>query len=153
MLILLGLIAEYGGVLGISTAVPGIQRGEQIFRFNDDLTIFLFGGKNASVGWLLVRKLDQKYTYPNRPHFTQDDAVEFCKPLLNLPIWGDTKFNDIWTRREQFAAISLEEGIFQHWHYGRIVCIGDSVNKVVNPLPRRHLTLFLFPLSASHDDC
>lgn len=125
-----GLVTEYAAVLGISTGDTGIERGEQIFRFIDGSVIFLFGGKDGSVGWLLVQKLDKKYVWPDRPRFTQDDAARFCEALLDVPIWRDTKFSDLWNRREQFAIISLEEGIVQQWNYGRIICIGDSVNKV-----------------------
>lgn len=125
-----GLVTEYAAVLGISVGDTGIERGEQIFRFIDGSVIFLFGGKDGSVGWLLVQKLDKKYIWPDRPRFTQDDAAGFCEALLDEPIWRETKFGDLWNRREQFAIISLEEGIVQQWNYGRIICIGDSVNKV-----------------------
>ncbi|EYE93395.1 FAD-dependent oxidoreductase [Aspergillus ruber CBS 135680] len=124
------LVTEYAAVLGISVGNTGIERGEQIFRFIDGSVIFLFGGKDGSVGWLLVQKLDKKYVWPDRPRFTQDDAVRFCEALQDVPIWRDIKFCDLWNRREQFDIISLEEGIVQQWNYGRIICIGDSVNKM-----------------------
>lgn len=44
---------------------------------------------------------------------------------------------DIWDQRESLAMVALEEGLLPTWHRGRIVCIGDSVNKVIS-LPQTH---------------
>lgn len=117
-------------IFGISTAVPGITSGEQTIRISDNLTVLVFGGKKGSVGWGVVQKLDQKYTYPHIPRFTQEDAIATAKSHLKLPICKGTKFGDIWERRVAFSMTALEEGILQTWYHGRIVCIGDSINKV-----------------------
>lgn len=124
------MVAEYSGIFGMSTAVPGIKPGEQIVRSNNNAAILIFGGKGDSVGWGAMRKLDQKYTYPHIPRYTQDDAVATAKALANQVILNDVKFGDIWDRRYASSMTTLEEGMLQSWYHGRIVCIGDSSNKV-----------------------
>lgn len=137
----IALLAEYSVLFGISTAVPGINPGEQITSYNDDLALFAFGGKDGTVGWCAVPKNDQKYMYPHVPRFTQDDAIATCESFREVPILRDAKFGDIWDRRVAFSKTSLEEGMLQTWSHGRIVCIGDSISKVNRvsscPLPLR----------------
>lgn len=121
---------EFCAVVGISSGVPNIQPGEQIIRLLDNRTIFVFGGKNALVGWIVIQKLDRKYFYPDRPRFTRDDAIETCKSFSDCEIWRNVKFHDVFVRQDSFAMVTLEEAILQEWHYRRVVCIADSVNKV-----------------------
>lgn len=123
--------AEFGAVVGISNGVRGICAGDQVTSLHDDSTILLFAGKGGFTSWVVVQKLDRKYTYPNTPRFSQDDAVHACRRLLGLRVYRDVVFGDVWDRRESLAMVALEEGLLPTWHHGRIVCIGDSVNKVI----------------------
>ena len=45
-------------------------------------------------------------------------------------IWNSVRFKDIWDKREVFGATNLEENVFKTWHWGRVVCLGDSMHKV-----------------------
>lgn len=108
-----------------------MDAGDQIIRLCNDSSILLSGGREGKyVGWVVEQTLPQQYTYPDIPCFTQDDAIQSCQRFLDMPICRGIKFRDIWERRETCAMVPLEEGILPDWHYGRIVCIGDSVNKV-----------------------
>ena len=121
---------EFSAVVGISTAIPGLKPGEQVIRTLDNRTIFIFGGKGASVGWIVIQKLDRKYFYPDRPRFARDDAIENCKSFSECEIWRNVKFQDVFARQVSFAMVPLEEALLRVWHYRRVACIADSVNKV-----------------------
>lgn len=100
-----GFGAEYSSVVGISALIPGIHAGEQIVHYHDDLTIFLFG-EGTSIGWIVVQKLERRHAYPCVPHFTKDDAIDTCKPILGVRIWRDVKFGDVWSLwRRDFCRI------------------------------------------------
>ncbi|KAJ5770266.1 FAD-dependent monooxygenase [Penicillium nucicola] len=124
-----GDMTNYRCVFGTSDPVPGIIPGEQIMKCHDGLTIIIFGGKDGLIGWCAVQRLDKTHRYPNIPRYLQADAVSLCERLTNLPIRNDLRFGNIWDRRKSVVMTALEEGLLQTWNYGRIVCIGDSVNK------------------------
>ncbi|RMJ21346.1 FAD binding domain-containing protein [Aspergillus sp. HF37] len=137
--------AEYSAVVGSSNGVRGLRAGDQVNRLHDYSTILLFAGKGGITSWVIVQKLDRKYTYPNIPRFSQDDAVHACQPLRGLRVYRNVMFGDVWDRRESLAMVALEEGLLPTWHHGRIVCIGDSVNKVIDSLKSQSFWLLLIP--------
>jgi FAD dependent monooxygenase len=96
----------------------------------DGLTIFVLGGRNGLIGWLVVQKLDRRYYYPNVPRYSQADAIALCGYLLSVKLRKEINFGDVWDKRRSFMMSALEEGILRTWHHGPIVCIGDSSNKV-----------------------
>jgi hypothetical protein len=80
-----------------------------------------------------VEKLNQQYQAPHVPKYTDEDAQEYAMRSLNKQLVSDTvdiKVGDFWGRRQKWALVALEEGYLNHWSWGRIVCIGDSVHKV-----------------------
>lgn len=124
------MYAEYSCIYGISSAVPELLKGEQVTRFYDGLTILTFHGKEGRVFWFVIQKLDKKYYYPKCPRFDKRDAEVACERLESCKVWDGATFGDLWARREVYSMMVLEENVFQHWHFGRIVCLGDSMLKV-----------------------
>ncbi|KAL4778878.1 hypothetical protein BJX76DRAFT_352253 [Aspergillus varians] len=124
-----GLVSEYRVLIGMSNPIPGLRAGEQIVRCHDGFAIFVFCGKDDSVGWFVVNKLDRRYQYPESPAYTRTDAVQFCEGLESVQIWEEVRFGAIFETRTSFSTALVEENVFRPWHYGRIVCIGDSINK------------------------
>lgn len=39
-------------------------------------------------------------------------------------------FGELWKNRIRAHLIGLQEGLFDHWSFGRIVLVGDSAHKV-----------------------
>ncbi|KAL5358191.1 hypothetical protein BJX96DRAFT_163591 [Aspergillus floccosus] len=120
---------EYACVFGISSANSGLQPGQQITCFNDGWSILSVIGKKGRTFWFLFLKLDKLYTYGTAPRFSAEDAFFYCERLRSETYWGAIKFGDIWDKREAFDMAPLEEALFSQWHWGRIVCIGDSMHK------------------------
>lgn len=126
------MFAEYSCAFGISGAVSGLNSGELIAFSHDLLTILAIVGKDNHVFWFLIRKLKNKYIYPDVPRYSQDDAIDVCQSYQDLPIFNGVTFGDIWNNREVFSMTALEENVFRTWHIGRVVCFGDSMHKVVS---------------------
>lgn len=87
-------------------------------------------GQNSRTYWFLFLKLGRKYAYGEAPRFSAQDAMKRCEALRSEPFWKDVSFGDLWSRRETFNMTNLEEYVLDNWHWGRIVCLGDSVHKV-----------------------
>lgn len=75
-------------------------------------------------------KLPEVVRWPSRPKFTQEDAEREAAKLAELPVTESLLFGEIWKNRIRGQLIPLEEVVFDHWHYGRTVLLGDSVHKV-----------------------
>ncbi|PGH18167.1 hypothetical protein AJ80_04554 [Polytolypa hystricis UAMH7299] len=124
------ICAEFSGVFGVSNPIRGVKNWQSVTYYGEGLTILVLPLRENSVFWLVISKLDRKYVYPNIPRFSRGDARCICEPLASTSIWADVKFGDLWERRRAFNMSALEEYMFEVWHYGRIVCIGDSVSKI-----------------------
>lgn len=124
------MLAKYACVFGISSSVPNLSAGKQITCYNNSWSILSVIGKNDRVYWFLFRKLTHEYQYGSAPRYSTSDAVERCALLEQEPFWGETRFGDLWARRETFNMTVLEEYVLEQWYWGNIVCIGDSVHKV-----------------------
>jgi FAD dependent monooxygenase len=129
------LVAEYSCVFGISSPLKGIPPGEQLIACHDNATVLAFPGKDAHIGWGLIQKLNRPC---NSPATTQssdgETALIMAKSAAGLGLCKDLKFHDLWVNTPKYSFTILEEGLFQIWHHGRIVCLGDSVSKVGYPL-------------------
>lgn len=125
-----GMTVEYACVFGISNAVPGLRPGEQVTSFNEGRSFLVFPGVDERAFWFLLYKLDRVFPYHRAPRFSNADAERVCSLFSEDIIWRTLKFKDLWERRETFSVTGLEEHVFQTWHSGRVVCIGDSMHKV-----------------------
>jgi len=121
---------EYACVFGISAPNPKLSAGLQISCYNDGWSILSVVGKNGRTYWFLFLKLGRKYVYGEAPRFTAEDATKRCEALRDEPFWKDVTFGDLWSRRETFNMTNLEEYVLDNWHWGKIVCLGDSTHKV-----------------------
>ncbi|KAK2877272.1 hypothetical protein FQN49_001277 [Arthroderma sp. PD_2] len=126
-----GLSAEFSCVFGISKPVKSsVNRWDHVIRYNKKFTFLVFPASEGRLFWLVISKLDKKYVYPSIPRFSTQEAIDKCESVSEFPIWEDVKFGDIWKQRGSFTMHALEEYLFHTWHYGRMVCIGDSVSKM-----------------------
>ncbi|RDH28589.1 hypothetical protein BDQ94DRAFT_174662 [Aspergillus welwitschiae] len=121
---------EYCCIFGISSCVPTLEVGDQINAFHDNLTLIVFIGRNKRAFWFVVKKLDQKYTYPDRPRFGDQYMNQLCEKLSDHHLTKNLTFGQVWTTRIVASMTALEENVFRTWFHGRIVCIGDSVHKM-----------------------
>lgn len=126
----LGLVLQYACIYGISLGVPFVEAGVQQSLLDDNLTIHIFVGIEAKVFWFAIVKISQERWSQNR-RFTSAEAHELCEGWKSKSIGPNLLFGDIWSRQSIFKMTPLEEGSFNHWHHGRLVCMGDSVRKVL----------------------
>ncbi|KAJ0421154.1 hypothetical protein BJY00DRAFT_323394 [Aspergillus carlsbadensis] len=124
------LAAAYRVHVGLSTSIPGLTTGEQIIRSYNGFAIFVFCGKDGELGWFVTEKLDRRYTYPDRPVYTQEDALAYCKSLSGVQVWGGITFGAVFQARTSFSHALVDEHVFSTWNAGRVVCLGDSVVKI-----------------------
>ncbi|KAE8391142.1 FAD/NAD(P)-binding domain-containing protein [Aspergillus alliaceus] len=124
------LTVEFRCMFGISSAIKGLNVGEQVNKFLDGLTIVTIHGKKGRVYWFVIQKLSRKYIYPNGPRYTADDINAAAEVLRNIQVHQDITFGQIWENRETVSMTALEENTLKTWYHGRLVLLGDSVHKM-----------------------
>ncbi|RPB17841.1 flavo protein monooxygenase [Morchella conica CCBAS932] len=122
--------AEYACIYGISWNIPELVIGDQVTCVYDGVSVMTFNGSQGRIIWFVTKKLDKRYHYPDIPRFTNVDAEKVCEGIQTKAIWGKVTFADIWAGRESYWMTALEENVFEHWHVGRVVCLGDSIHKL-----------------------
>ena len=50
--------------------------------------------------------------------------------VADKPVADGLLFSEIWKKRQRATVVSLEEGVLNHFHHGKICLIGDSAHKV-----------------------
>nr|BAM84049.1 FAD-dependent monooxygenase [Tolypocladium album] len=124
------LRVEYACVYGISSGVRGVTDGVQLSLLDHGVTIHVFNGKAGKVFWFVIIKIDKRYSYTDMPRFSTQDAREICESLKSKLLDTSVSFGDLWAKCDIFMMTPLEEGHFQTWHRGRLVCVGDAVRKL-----------------------
>ncbi|KAH8891947.1 FAD/NAD(P)-binding domain-containing protein [Thozetella sp. PMI_491] len=82
-------------------------------------------GPGGRIYWFLFAKLDEILFYDNTPRYTESDKQE---------MYRDVTFGDL-VDTVMFSTLTpLHEWIWEKWHFGRIMTLGDAAHKV-NPLP------------------
>lgn len=134
----------YACIFGISSEIPELKVGHMhLSVYNGKSFIIAPGVDRRRLAWFVVVKLDKTYPYGSAPRFSRTDAALLCEQLTDMYIWRSVQFAQLWQNREIYGMTALEENIFQTWHCGRIVCIGDSMHKVwlTDPKPQHFLTI------------
>lgn len=81
-------------------------------------------------------KLDKTYHWPAFPKYTAEDVDRQANAIADLPINDQLLFGELWSKRLRGEMVNIEEGVFKHWHSGRIVLAGDAAHKVC---PLKHI--------------
>jgi FAD dependent monooxygenase len=101
------MTVEDSCVYGISSAVPDLEIGEHITRFCDGLTILTFHGRKGRVYWVVIKKTDRKYTWPEVPRFSKLDAEKLCQGLQSREIHKSVDFGHICLKFRIFLKYNL----------------------------------------------
>ncbi|KAL4935943.1 hypothetical protein BDV06DRAFT_217044 [Aspergillus oleicola] len=125
-----GMRVEYMCIFGISSPVDEIAPGAQIVRCYGDLTFLIFPGREGTVPWFAIVKLEKSYVEEKSVRWTCEEIRVRAEGMAHLQIWRGIRFRDIWIRTPIVSSTPLQEGLLQTWTCNRVVCIGDSVSKL-----------------------
>ena len=117
-------------MVGIATPHPGLEAdcGNSLHNYGRSAGVITgYGGR---VFWFLFEKLDKVYKLPNIPKFTEEDGRKLAEKRLGDLVTEDVKFGELWDRTTTYVTVPMEEGCFEHWHYRRMIVIGDAAHKV-----------------------
>jgi 2-polyprenyl-6-methoxyphenol hydroxylase-like FAD-dependent oxidoreductase len=126
------MFAEYRCIYAISTPISGLPSREFAVTFKKDVTPIVITSQNERVYWFLIEKMPTIQRHGQIPRFTKADAETLVAKHLDIPLTPDAKVTvrDLWRNRVTHSIVPLEEAFYDHWTFGRFVCLGDSVHKM-----------------------
>ncbi|PYI01546.1 FAD/NAD(P)-binding domain-containing protein [Aspergillus sclerotiicarbonarius CBS 121057] len=93
---------------------------------NTDKSIMYLSGRER--GWIfLYERLPQPTT--ERTNYTAEDTEAMAARFAEYPITETLRVKDVYQERFTAGMANLEEGILQHWGWGRIALAGDACHK------------------------
>ncbi|RYO85815.1 hypothetical protein DL766_003771 [Monosporascus sp. MC13-8B] len=110
-------------------AIPELGDRDLTITYNSGFT-FLATSQPHAVYFFVIFRLDKPFTWPKRESYTDDDAESLAELVADRPVTDQLVFGEVWKRRNRACVISLQEGVMEHWHHGRIVLAGDAIHKV-----------------------
>lgn len=122
-------VTTYQCLIGVSKTIPGLGNRDMTWVHNKHLSWLIMTQPDQTyffVHW----KLQKQIRWPTRAKWSDEEAEKAAASVADHPISESLVFGELWRNRIRGHLIGLEEGLFDHWYYGRIVLVGDSVHKV-----------------------
>ena len=108
---------------------PGLGINDMTFVCNKGYTIQILTQPDT-VYFMIHHKLSEPVRWPDRVRHTDKDAEQVAAKFADHRITDSLVFGDLWQSRSRGHLISLEEGVLEHFFFGRTVLIGDAAHKV-----------------------
>ncbi|KAF2418752.1 FAD/NAD(P)-binding domain-containing protein [Tothia fuscella] len=124
------LFAEYTCLFGITKTPAGPSPGDCDYRYDKGRSSLIFAGPHGKTYYFIFEELDKVHRGNDIPKFTKEDAVKYARKHLTMKIRPDLTFADYWKEADNQNLVSVEEGVFKLWTYGRIACVGDAAHKM-----------------------
>lgn len=132
--VMTGIKTSWKSLLGIAPMVPELGERDMTVVSNKNHS-FLSLSQPDRVYFFFIFKLDEPFTWPKRARYTDEDAEALAQSVADQPVSESLLFGELWKKRTRGGLVSLEEGVLDHWHAGRIALAGDSVHKVSRTFP------------------
>jgi len=129
---------EYTCIIGVSTAIPALNSTSDMHVTYGQGRTFQIVTQPDCTCFLVYQKLKIPLTGAaalSGTKFTQQDADNEAAKLSSCALTEDVTFGELYKHRTRSQLVNLEEVVFDHWHYGRMVMLGDAAHKVITPLP------------------
>ncbi|CZS93680.1 hypothetical protein WAI453_001167 [Rhynchosporium graminicola] len=121
----------YNALIAFAPMQAGLGKYDMHCVSNDKFS-FLILCQPETIFFVAHCKLpdDKQCRWPNRARYTQEDMDNLATKLADYPVSESLLFGELWRNRTRAHLVSLEEGVLDHWFFGRTVLAGDSVHKV-----------------------
>lgn len=125
------IVTSYNALIAMCPMQPGLGLSNMHCVSNDKFS-FLILCQPDTIYFVAHCKLPggRQTRWPNRERYTQADIDELATKLADYPLSESLLFGELWKKRTRAHLVSLEEGVLEHWFFGRTVLAGDSVHKV-----------------------
>ena len=129
------MVTTYNALIAFAPMQAGLGKYDMHCVSNDKFS-FLILCQPDTIFFVAHCKLpeDKQCRWPNRNKYTQEDMDALATKLADYPVSESLLFGELWRNRTRAHLVSLEEGVLDHWFFGRTALAGDSVHKVRSPV-------------------
>ena len=127
------MFSEYACAFGVSiydSDDPEFIPGHAHITYNQQKSSIVILSTRRKKFWFLILKHCKKHYAPQIPRYSAEDAEAAILENKDLHVTTRTTIAELWAHRTKFTMVSLEEAVFERWHEGRLVLLGDAVHKV-----------------------
>ncbi|KAI5923032.1 hypothetical protein F4810DRAFT_234818 [Camillea tinctor] len=118
---------EYRMIFFTFPKIPELEAGSSIEAHGSDVSVQLLIADNRA--WMFVyERMENPPT--ERVFYTQEDIGAYAAKWGHLSLTPTFKVRDAFAQRYNAGMVNLEEGMLKHYHWGRLVLVGDSAHKV-----------------------
>ncbi|KAI9684598.1 MAG: hypothetical protein M1822_005686 [Bathelium mastoideum] len=122
------LYADYTLLLGFSKTTADMSQSDLTATHHDGKSYLVIGGKEYTF-WFVFFKIKRTH-WPAMKRWTQADAEKYAASCMDNPISETQVFGELWKTAVRYELVNVEEGLFKHMFFGRIVLAGDAVHKM-----------------------
>ncbi|KAI2622454.1 FAD/NAD(P)-binding domain-containing protein [Hypoxylon sp. NC1633] len=125
------MVATYHSVYAKAPNLQGIEAGIFYETRGTGASTQLVTSQDM-LYFVLTKALPEPTT--KRTRYTRDQMEEHAQSFFDTALAPGVKLQEVWTNvdKESARLVNQEEGIAKLWHHGRIVLVGDSVNKTTS---------------------
>ena len=118
-------------LVGMGPGEPELHH--EVAATHNDYASFLVSAQPDKTYWFVFMKVDKPYSEYKRPRYTEEDAEKAAAGFAEHPVSESKVFGELWKNRWRGVMVDIEEGVLNHWHFGRTVLVGDAAHKVLVP--------------------
>lgn len=124
------MTTSWNCLLGMGPGEPDL--GHEVGAVHNDRYSFLISAQPDKTYWFVFMRVDKPYSAYKKPRYTEKDAEAAAASMAEHPISGTKVFGELWKNRWRGVLVDIEEGVLDHWHFGRSVLVGDAAHKVLD---------------------
>lgn len=120
-------------LFGICRFHKRIAAGDTVTGMSRGHSYLLMSGPENKVYYFLFVKLPEPITADKTPRYSTEDARALAEEHRNDLVVDDCTFGQVFDNSISFGMTPIHEHVFEKWHYGRVITLGDAAHKP-NPI-------------------
>ncbi|TLS26765.1 hypothetical protein PpBr36_04822 [Pyricularia pennisetigena] len=124
---------EHKCLFGISKPHKAMPAGKSAYVVGRAHSYLLIGGPGGRVYYFLFVKLPEKLWGDKTPKYSDEDARALARQYSDELVLPNCTFGELVDGYSSMGMTALHEHVFEKWHCGRIITIGDAAHKL-NPI-------------------
>ena len=114
------MVTTYNALIAYAPTHAGLGNYDMHCVSNDNFS-FLILCQPDIIFFVALCKLseDKQCRWPDRAQYTQEDIDALAFKLADYPVPESLSYGELWRNRTRAHLVSLEEGVPDHWFFGR----------------------------------
>ncbi|KAJ3488771.1 hypothetical protein NLG97_g6138 [Lecanicillium saksenae] len=123
---------QYATLFGIAYIDKPFPPRQLAMEANQGRSYLTYGNADGRIFWGLMERLPEPIKGCKAPRYTEADMKALVEKRFDDEVVTGITLGDLWKgSSETNGMLPLQNWVFEKWHFGRLVTIGDSAHKMV----------------------